>query len=40
MAVVAAVGLAVSAPVRADRHTPTLPVTELNADGMYVQKWW
>ncbi len=35
----AAVILTVSGPVRADRHTPTLPMTELDANGMYAQKW-
>lgn len=36
---IAAVVMAVSGPARADRNTPTLPLTEMAADGMYAQKW-
>ena len=36
---IAAVMLTVSGPVRADRHTPTLPMPGLADDGMYAQKW-
>ncbi len=35
----AAVMVMVSGPARADRHTPSLPMTEIDADGMYAQKW-
>ena len=36
---IAAIMLAVSGPVRADRHMPTLPKPEMADDGMYAQKW-
>ncbi len=36
---IAAVMLTVSGTVRADRHTPTLPMPEMADDGMYAQKW-
>ena len=36
---IVAVMLTVSGPVRADRHMPTLPMTEIDDDGMYAQKW-
>ena len=36
---IAAVMLTLPAPVRADRHLPTLPVAEKAAGGMYAQEW-
>ena len=39
IAFIAAVMLTISGPVRADRHMPTLPMTEIDDDGMYAQKW-
>ena len=36
---IVAVILTVSGPARADRHLPTLPITEVADDGMYAQKW-
>jgi len=36
---VIAVVLTASGPVRADGHTPTLPMAEIADDGMYAQKW-
>ena len=36
---IVAVILTVIGPARADRHLPTLPITEVADDGMYAQKW-